>query len=56
MEYEDSAGCYHHREFEIDQKTMHAEGADDVILRPKQRIGDPFVEFFEENGPFDVRR
>lgn len=56
MEYEDSAGAYHHRRFEIDMETMQAEDSDDLILRPQRRTGDPFVTFFEENGPFDVRR
>lgn len=56
MEYEDSAGAYHHRAFEIDMDTMRDEQSEDIILRPQRRSGDPFVSFFEENGPFDVRK
>ena len=56
MEYEDKHGGYHHRAFEIDTETMREEQSDDVILRPQRRAGDPFVEFFEEHGPFDVRK
>ena len=56
MEYEDSAGAYHHREFEIDLKTMREEDADDLILRPSRRVGEPFVDFFEDHGPFEVRK
>ena len=56
MEYEDSAGAYHHREFEIDRDTMREEKPEYIILRPTRRVGDVFVEYLENNGPFDVRR
>ena len=61
MEYEDSAGAYHMMEFQILRDHRGSVGGDDeneIVLQPQRPglVGPPHRDFFEQNGPFKVKR